>query len=210
MPAAGLAPLDLLVEAKAGVTVGADEEKYRKWAFISTGAAGLLAIMLAVVLVMFSLENRPRPAPQGLAADVLFDGRVALRELRGIVDRRPDRRPGQVSSAALAREMQPVARDLRPALASLREAGFLRTVVPAAPDAWILALERYGTMSFGEAAPVTYGLDSGNEKTMSPSTCPAVTVIGLWASPAAKLPASRATIAPPTPAPNAVPRVNIS
>src|SRR5262249_25911200 len=26
--------------------------------------------------------------------------------------------------------------------------GLLRTVVPAAPDAWILALERYGTMSF--------------------------------------------------------------
>ena len=43
---------DLLeAEAKAGVAVGADEEKYRKWAFISTGAAGLLAIMLAVVLV---------------------------------------------------------------------------------------------------------------------------------------------------------------
>src|SRR6185436_15425828 len=30
--------------------------------------------------------------------------------------------------------------------------GALRTVVPAAPDAWILALERYGTMSFGEVA----------------------------------------------------------
>jgi gamma-glutamyltranspeptidase/glutathione hydrolase len=28
--------------------------------------------------------------------------------------------------------------------------GLLRTVVPAAPDAWILALQRYGTMSFGE------------------------------------------------------------
>jgi hypothetical protein len=43
---------DLLeAEAKAGVTVGADEEKYRRWAFISTGAAGLLAIMLAVVLI---------------------------------------------------------------------------------------------------------------------------------------------------------------
>ncbi len=27
-----------------------------------------------------------------------------------------------------------------------------RTVVPAAPDAWITALERYGTMSFAEAA----------------------------------------------------------
>src|SRR3984893_13263040 len=28
----------------------------------------------------------------------------------------------------------------------------LRTVVPAAPDAWITALRRYGTMSFGEVA----------------------------------------------------------
>jgi gamma-glutamyltranspeptidase/glutathione hydrolase len=30
--------------------------------------------------------------------------------------------------------------------------GLLRTVVPAAPDAWILALERYGTLSFGDVA----------------------------------------------------------
>jgi gamma-glutamyltranspeptidase / glutathione hydrolase len=30
--------------------------------------------------------------------------------------------------------------------------GILRTVVPAAPDAWILALERYGTMSFADVA----------------------------------------------------------
>ncbi len=32
--------------------------------------------------------------------------------------------------------------------------GVLRTVVPAAPDAWITALERFGTMSFGEVAAV--------------------------------------------------------
>ena len=30
--------------------------------------------------------------------------------------------------------------------------GIMRTVVPAAPDAWIAALERFGTMSFGEVA----------------------------------------------------------
>ena len=30
--------------------------------------------------------------------------------------------------------------------------GILRTVVPAAPDAWILALERFGTMPFGDVA----------------------------------------------------------
>ncbi|MBM3650141.1 MAG: gamma-glutamyltransferase family protein [Alphaproteobacteria bacterium] len=39
--------------------------------------------------------------------------------------------------------------------------GLLRTVVPAAPDAWLLALERYGTMSFGEvaAAAIRYARD---------------------------------------------------
>lgn len=31
-------------------------------------------------------------------------------------------------------------------------AGVLRSVVPAAPDAWLTALEHYGTMSFGEVA----------------------------------------------------------
>ena len=30
--------------------------------------------------------------------------------------------------------------------------GILRTVMPAAPASWIMALERYGTMSFGEVA----------------------------------------------------------
>ncbi len=39
--------------------------------------------------------------------------------------------------------------------------GVRRTVVPAAPDAWILALERYGTMSFGDvaAAAIRYARD---------------------------------------------------
>ena len=30
--------------------------------------------------------------------------------------------------------------------------GILRTVIPGAPDAWITALEKYGTMGFGEVA----------------------------------------------------------
>ena len=38
------------------------------------------------------------------------------------------------------------------AYASAIPRGVLRTVVPAAPDAWITALSRYGTMSFGEVA----------------------------------------------------------
>src|SRR5437588_12825340 len=35
--------------------------------------------------------------------------------------------------------------------------GIMRTVVPAAPDAWITALERFGTMSFAEVAQSAIG-----------------------------------------------------
>jgi gamma-glutamyltranspeptidase/glutathione hydrolase len=35
--------------------------------------------------------------------------------------------------------------------------GIMRTVVPAAPDAWITALERFGTMSFSEVAQSAIG-----------------------------------------------------
>jgi gamma-glutamyltranspeptidase / glutathione hydrolase len=39
--------------------------------------------------------------------------------------------------------------------------GIMRTVVPAAPDAWITALERFGTMGFGEVAQsaISYARD---------------------------------------------------
>ena len=67
--------------------------------------AAFIPAVLAVVLVMFSLENRPRPVQQGLAADVLFDGDVAHRELRQIVARRPDRRPGRLASELAARDL---------------------------------------------------------------------------------------------------------
>jgi hypothetical protein len=67
--------------------------------------AAFIPAVLAVVLVMFSLENRPRPVPQGLAADVLFDGDVAHREMRQIATRRPDRRPGRLSSELAARDL---------------------------------------------------------------------------------------------------------
>src|ERR1700761_917514 len=36
--------------------------------------------------------------------------------------------------------------------------GLLRTVVPAAPDAWITALKEYGTMSFGQVAAASIRL----------------------------------------------------
>jgi len=76
--------------------------------------AAFIPAVLAVVLVMFSLENRPRPVPQGLAADVLFDGDTALRELRAIVERHPDRSPGSLSSAAFARDVAARFRALEP------------------------------------------------------------------------------------------------
>ena len=76
--------------------------------------AAFIPAVLAVVLVMFSLENRPRPVEQGLAADVLFDGHIAVRELRGIVERHPDRRPGELASAAVARDLAESFRALEP------------------------------------------------------------------------------------------------
>jgi hypothetical protein len=43
---------DLLeADAAGGVAVGADEDKYRAWAFLATGAAAVLAIILVVVLI---------------------------------------------------------------------------------------------------------------------------------------------------------------
>src|SRR3954454_17895806 len=56
--------------------------------------AAFLPAVLAVVLAMFSLESRPHPLPQGLAADVLFDGRQAAITADAIADREPDRRAG--------------------------------------------------------------------------------------------------------------------
>ena len=76
--------------------------------------AAFIPAVLAVVLVMFSLENRPKPVPQGLAADVLFDGDVAYDELRNIVERHPDRRPGSLSSASAARDLAQQFRALEP------------------------------------------------------------------------------------------------
>ena len=64
--------------------------------------AAFLPAVLAVVLAMFSLESRPRPLPQGLAADVLFDGRQAAITANGIADRAPDRRAGTRGNRATA------------------------------------------------------------------------------------------------------------
>jgi hypothetical protein len=62
--------------------------------------AAFIPALLALVLTMFSLQSRPAPLPQGLAADVLFDGRVAAAETARIVDAAPDRRPAGSATSA--------------------------------------------------------------------------------------------------------------
>ncbi|HEX2162255.1 MAG TPA: hypothetical protein VHF88_10605 [Thermoleophilaceae bacterium] len=67
--------------------------------------AAFVPALFAVVLVMFSLESRPRPLPQGLAADVLFEGEQAAAEARRIASEQPDRRAGTAGDLAVADEV---------------------------------------------------------------------------------------------------------
>jgi len=64
--------------------------------------AAFVPAVLTVVLAMFSLESRPPPLPQGLAADVLFDGRQATGTANTIAGREPDRRAGTTGDRATA------------------------------------------------------------------------------------------------------------
>jgi hypothetical protein len=64
--------------------------------------AAFIPALVATILAMFSLEARPRPLPQGLAADVLFDGNIAAGSARAIATAAPDRRPGTRGDLATA------------------------------------------------------------------------------------------------------------
>ncbi|HEY1359729.1 MAG TPA: hypothetical protein VGF21_15610 [Thermoleophilaceae bacterium] len=64
--------------------------------------AAFVPALLVLVVAAFSLESRPRPLPQGLAADVLFDGDLAGQAAAQIAARRPDRRVGSPGDLALA------------------------------------------------------------------------------------------------------------
>jgi MFS family permease len=65
--------------------------------------AAFVPALLAVVLAMFSFQSRPRPLPQGLAADVLFDGNQAAVLATRIATDEPDRRAGTRGDRATAR-----------------------------------------------------------------------------------------------------------
>ena len=64
--------------------------------------AAFIPALLAFVVAMFSLQSRPPAVPQALAADVLFDGRVALSATQRIANDNPDRRPGSDGDLATA------------------------------------------------------------------------------------------------------------
>src|SRR3954452_11538842 len=67
--------------------------------------AALLPVLFALVLLAFSVENRPRPlttpiAPAAFVGDRAFDR--AYEPGRGFADRYPNRRPGSVGDERLA------------------------------------------------------------------------------------------------------------
>ncbi|MFL5918592.1 MAG: hypothetical protein ACJ74X_07690, partial [Gaiellaceae bacterium] len=63
--------------------------------------AAFLPALFALVLVAFSLESPPRAAPQGLAADALFEGVGAATLVRDIAATTPDRRAGRPGDSAV-------------------------------------------------------------------------------------------------------------
>ncbi len=66
--------------------------------------AALLPVLLAFLVVAFSLEDRARPIGTTLAPDA-FDGVAAARTLKTLGDNFPDRRAGDSGDDALAREV---------------------------------------------------------------------------------------------------------
>jgi hypothetical protein len=64
--------------------------------------AAFAPALLALVIAMFSLQGRPAPLPQGLAADVLFDGRLADQQLQSIVQQAASRKPGSAGDQSIA------------------------------------------------------------------------------------------------------------
>jgi Peptidase family M28 len=64
--------------------------------------AAFLPALFALVLVAFSLGSPPHAAPQGLAADALFEGVGTVSLVRDIATTTPDRRAGHAGDAAVA------------------------------------------------------------------------------------------------------------
>ncbi|HEY1597120.1 MAG TPA: hypothetical protein VGF74_17105 [Thermoleophilaceae bacterium] len=67
--------------------------------------AAFLPALLALIVAAFSLEDRPPPLPQALAADVLFQGHAAAAGAKAIATTYPDRRAGSVGDRAEGRKL---------------------------------------------------------------------------------------------------------
>jgi hypothetical protein len=67
--------------------------------------AAFIPALLVAVLAAFSLQSRPGPLPQGLAADVLFDGNQAAAAAMSLSQRQRDRRAGSFGDRATAGEV---------------------------------------------------------------------------------------------------------
>jgi hypothetical protein len=67
--------------------------------------AAFIPALFAFVIAMFSLQSRPPAVPQALAADVLFDGHVALAATQRLARAFPDRRAGSAGDRAAAAQV---------------------------------------------------------------------------------------------------------
>lgn len=81
--------------------------------------ASFLPVLLALLVVAFALQDRPRPIGTTLAPDA-FQGQAAIELLDGLARDFPDRRPGSVGDEQLSRR---VATSLRAALQPTGGAG---------------------------------------------------------------------------------------
>ncbi|MBA3326839.1 MAG: hypothetical protein H0T43_00865, partial [Solirubrobacterales bacterium] len=70
--------------------------------------AAFIPVLFALVLVAFSLEDRPRPLGTTLAPDAFQGDRAYGRAdgLLGLADRHPRRRPGSAGDDRLAGELE--------------------------------------------------------------------------------------------------------
>src|SRR5262245_27144434 len=101
-PSAQLAPV-----CRLRVLAKRDSSLAKGWHVIEPRIyrAAFVPALLALVLAAFSLESRPAPLPQGLLADVLFDGNLAAQAAAQIADRRPNRRPGSPGDLGMANDV---------------------------------------------------------------------------------------------------------
>jgi MFS family permease len=67
--------------------------------------AAFVPALLVLVLAAFSLESRPAPLPQGLPADVLFDGNLAAQAATEIAANRPNRKAGSPGDLGMANDV---------------------------------------------------------------------------------------------------------